>query len=330
VSVIDGSFLTGVSAYSATDAWAVGDYTNPTTGAIDTLVLRWNGTKWSTVASPNPGGTTSVSDDSLLTGVSAISATDAWAVGWYNNPTTGAEETLVLHWNGTKWNKVASPNPGGTTSASDYSTLSGVSADSATDAWAVGHYFNPTTHFPGVTLVLHWNGTKWSKVASPNPGGTTSDYSFLYSVDADSATDAWAVGEYSNPGFESLALHWNGTKWSIVSSPNPGGTTSSNDDSTLSGVSANSATDAWSVGYYVDPTTAATESLTLHWNGTKWSKVASPNPGGTTSSSDNNYLSGVSADSATDAWAVGYYNSPTTGAEETLALHWNGTSWSTA
>ena len=41
-------------------------------------------------------------------------------------------------------------------------------------------------------------------------------------------------------------------------------------------------------------------------------------------------LNGVSADSATDAWAVGHYFNPTTGAEETLALHWNGTSWSRA
>jgi hypothetical protein len=50
--------------------------------------------------------------------------------------------------------------------------LYGVSADSATDAWAVGDYGNPTTR-AGETLVLHWNGTSWSKVASPNPGGTS-------------------------------------------------------------------------------------------------------------------------------------------------------------
>ena len=88
-----------------------------------------------------------------LNGVSANSATDAWAVGYYINPTTFANETLVLHWNGTEWSKVASPNPGGT-SAND--ALSGVSANSAIGAWAVGGYpFGPT-------IVLHWNGTSWS------------------------------------------------------------------------------------------------------------------------------------------------------------------------
>ena len=261
-----------------------------------------------------------------LSSVSANSATDAWAVGSHGNPTTQATETLALHWNGTKWSTVSSPNPGGTTSSSDFSSLNGVSADSATDAWAVGLYYNPTTR-AGETLALHWNGTKWSKVASPNPGGTTSssDFNFLGGVSANSATDAWAVGYFTNPttsATESLALHWNGTKWSTVSSPNPGGTTSSSDFSSLNGVSANSATDAWAVGYYINPTTFANETLVLHWNGTEWSKVASPNPGGT---SANDALSGVSANSAIGAWAVGGYPFG-----PTIVLHWNGTSWSTA
>jgi hypothetical protein len=323
--------LSGVSADSATDAWAVGAYFNPTTFASETLALHWNGTKWSKVASPNPGGTTSSSDVSSLNGVSANSATDAWAVGAYTNPTTGASETLALHWNGTKWSTVSSPNPGGTTSSSDFTSLSGVSANSATDAWAVGYYGSNGLTQGSKTLVLHWNGTSWSKVASPNPGGTTSSgASTLAGVSADSATDAWAVGSYSNPitgASETLALHWNGSKWSTVLSPNPGGTTSSSDVSILSGVSADSATDAWAIGWYANPTTGATETLALHWNGTSWSKVASPNPGGT-SSFDISYLNGVSADSATDAWAVGYYFNPTTFASETLALHWNGTKWS--
>jgi hypothetical protein len=322
-------FLTGVSADSATDAWAVGGYSDPTTGSIETLALHWNGTKWSKVASPNPGGTSSGA--SLLNGVSADSATDAWAVGYYVNPTTRALETLALHWNGTKWSTVSSPNPGGTSMNVDNSILNGVSADSATDAWAVGYYNNPTTG-AFETLALHWNGTKWSKVASPNPGGmtSTSDNSELTSVSANSATDAWAVGDYVvNPttgASDTLALHWNGTKWIKVASPNPGGTNS--DASSLTSVSA-SATDAWAVGSYFNPTTFAIDTLALHWNGTKWSTVSTPNPGGT-GAFGTSFLSGVSANSATDAWAVGYYPNPTTGAEDTLALHWNGTSWSTA
>jgi hypothetical protein len=45
-------------------------------------------------------------------------------------------------------------------------------------------------------------------------------------------------------------------------------------------------------------------------------------------SSVYNALTSVSADSASDAWAVGSYVSNTTGVRDTLILHWNGTAWS--
>jgi hypothetical protein len=37
--------------------------------------------------------------------------------------------------------------------------LNGVSADSATDAWAVGYYISKGVRY---ALILHWNGTVWS------------------------------------------------------------------------------------------------------------------------------------------------------------------------
>jgi hypothetical protein len=231
--------------------------------------------------------------------------------------------TAILALGGLGTRSVAASGRGPAFGSGRSGVLQGVSADSATDAWAVGYYYNPTTGAIQ-TLALRWTGTTWSKVASPNPGGTTSssDFSSLSDVSANSATDAWAVGDYTNPttgAGETLVLHWNGTNWSKVASPDPGGTTSSSDFNFLAGVSANSATNAWALGYYTNPTTGATETLALHWNGTTWSKVASLS---------NAVLNGVSADSATDAWAVGYYYNATTGAQETLALHWNGTSWS--
>jgi hypothetical protein len=42
-------------------------------------------------------------------------------------------------------------------------------------------------------------------------------------VAARGAKDIWAVGVVSgSPGPKTLTEHWNGTKWSIVASPNPG------------------------------------------------------------------------------------------------------------
>jgi hypothetical protein len=322
------SFLGGVSTDSATDAWAVGNYTNPTTQATETLVLHWNGTQWTKVASPSPGGLAN-GNSSILNSVSAYSATDVWAAGYFYNPAKGATQPLILHWNGTRWSKVASPSPGGTANG-DSSELFGISADSATDAWSVGEYGVPTTGATD-TLILHWNGIHWSKVASPDPGGAGAGaYSVLSGVSGTSATNLWAVGTYKDPATQAwndtLVLHWDGTHWITVSSPNPGGAVNGS-FSKLSGVGADSPTDAWAVGSYSNTTTGAIETLVLRWNGTVWSVVGSPNPGDAGGTGDSEVY-GVSAHSASDAWAVGYYSDPATGSFVTLVLHWNGSNWS--
>jgi hypothetical protein len=151
---VNANDLLGVSADSRSDAWAVGTY--GTTAARHTLILHWNGTTWARVPSPNPG--TGLNGGSVLTGVSADSVSDAWAVGYYFNNTTGVAETLILHWNGTTWARVPSPSPGPDGGGGNF--LLGVSADSGSDAWAVGDY--DTTTGAAARLILHWNGTAWS------------------------------------------------------------------------------------------------------------------------------------------------------------------------
>lgn len=95
-----------------------------------------------------------------LSGISARATSDAWAAGYYINPTTQAHVTLVMHWNGASWTKVASPNPAGSSASADVNFLGGVYAGSATDTWAVGAYGN---EIAGDTLVIRWNGTSWTK-----------------------------------------------------------------------------------------------------------------------------------------------------------------------
>jgi hypothetical protein len=95
-----------------------------------------------------------------------------------------------------------------------------VSAQSSSDAWAVGQYFTSSPGGKWATLILHWNGTAWSKVKSPSPSLQSS---VLFSVSADAPVDAWAVGNYCSSQCanqsetdHTLTLHWNGTGWSRV------------------------------------------------------------------------------------------------------------------
>ncbi len=97
--------------------------------------------------------------------------------------------------------------------------LAGVAAVSSKDIWAVGgHYDSSSGQI--LSLIENWNGTSWSVVPSPNVGSGEND---LYSVEATSATNVRAVGgRYYNSKqpFLTLTERWNGTKWSVVKSPN--------------------------------------------------------------------------------------------------------------
>jgi len=297
--------LQSVDAVSTTDAWAVGSYVDDATGVERTLVLHWDGTSWSQVPSPSRGPQVSV-----LWSVSADSATDAWAIG---NEGNGRHSFgFALHWDGTRWSRVATPQP------SDAVTLRGVTAISPTDAWAVGGFQNNET-FAFESLVLHWNGTAWSEVEHPNPGSMDT---YLWGASATSSEDVWAVGDYytaARGNDHTLVLHWNGKRWSKVRSPNPSPTLSS-----LLAVDAESPSDVWAVGSagYVHDHAESVRTITLHWDGTSWSQIPAPDP-----SPVDNELFGVSATSSDDAWTVGYEQSGR-GIDITLAMHWDGASWS--
>jgi hypothetical protein len=194
--------------------------------------------------------------------VSAISPTDVWAAGAYQN-SSGAEEPLILRWNGKAWKPVKSPTLSGATEFD----LHGVSTLSATNAWAVGYYNNSS----GVTesLVLHCNATTCTQVTSPAPSGAQS--TSLYGVSVLSATSVWAAGQYENSSgvMESLILHCNDATCTQVNGPALDGTQN------LSGVSAGSATNAWVVGWYEN--NAAQETLTLRCSSKTCKQVKSPN-----------------------------------------------------
>jgi hypothetical protein len=219
--------LYGVAAVSANDVWAVG--TSQDFGAGKTLIVHWNGSTWSTVTAPSPG------QFGWLRSVSAVSANNVWAVGTHS--VNGSQVTLILHWNGSTWSVVSSPNDG-----PFVQELFRVRAISANDVWAVGYHlavFGVDQVYQ--TTILHYNGSAWSVVPSPD---VNQESNYLFSVDGTSGTDAWAVG-FFDTGFElrTMTQHWDGTAWTIVSSPNASDVIDEPSD-----VAAVSPTDTWLVG----------------------------------------------------------------------------------
>lgn len=133
--------------------------------------------------------------------------------------------------------------------------LQGVVQISPDNAWAAGYVLNGTAYR---TLILHWNGTAWKRVQSPNTG---------VDVDIDSM-HAWAVGSYAvGSSLKGFILRRDGTKWKRVQLPSFAlGTV-------IDGVKAISPRNVWAVG------DESTKNLVLHWNGRSWKKVQVQNSG---------------------------------------------------
>jgi hypothetical protein len=239
----------------------------------------------------------------------AVDGKDIWAVGTYVNPKSKVVQhrTLAEIWAGKKWTVSPTPDP----AQSD--VLYGVTAISPDDVWAVGYTANRRqldTH----SLIEHFDGAKWTAIASPGTG-------LLDSAASTSATDVWAVGiSGSNPDGKGKALieHWNGNAWEKIPAPDPGAWADG-----LASVTALSADDAWAVGLQ-EPTENTERTLVEHWDGTSWEVIPTPNAGIASG------LSSVGFAGSTDAWAVGWYEQPSPEGtlDLTLTEHWNGTKWS--
>ena len=95
------------------------------------------------------------------------------------------------------------------------------------------------------TLIESWNGSVWSIVPSPNTSPT--EVNVLLGVSCSSASACTAMGFYnpSNGFDQTLIESWNGSAWSIVTSPN----TSPTQNNYLSGVSCSSPAACTAVGY---------------------------------------------------------------------------------
>jgi len=266
------NYLVSTSAVNANDIWSVGNSTNP--GPTDqTLAEHWDGTSWSIVATPNPGGATFSND---LNGVIAISTNDVWAVGAY--ATSAGANAFAMHWNGSGWNwSLLQPvvnNP--------FSILFAVTATSTSDVWAVGTYYS-AGYLP---LVYHWDGASWTPSFPTNPSPVDNE---LFAVSAFSSTDVWAVGE-NTPTFnvpqQSLAYHLSSGTWSLVTTPNVGGANAVNEIFAVNALEANHAV-AVGFGNFVSGVSARqSEAWDLNTLGTSMSAPV----GGNLGSGDNALL----------------------------------------
>jgi hypothetical protein len=180
------------------------------------------------------------------------------------------------------------------------------------DVWVVGSQGSDS-------LSLHWNGTTWTEVATPNLNDGEAPGNLLTGVTSAGADDVWASGYesvYQQNLRDPFVLHWTGKAWSLVKVPDPG-----TEGSQLQAVTALSATDIWASGLTLQ-TDGAELSLTEHFDGTSWSAQPSLDPSQLAETPENSFF-GIASLQPHTLFAVGAHSSPNRCCSFTLAEHAN-------
>jgi hypothetical protein len=252
--------LGAVSCGASSACMAVGYYDTTATDELP-LVEWWSGKSWRRITAPRPPAGSSLG----LAAVSCTTASWCFAAGGYQSVANG-NEPYASAWNGTSWIGSELPRPKGATS----SIVDSLACASHTQCMAVGYSIASGAQ---PLLAERWNGSRWAVVAAPEPDGEM--YSTLSSVSCAAGDLCVAVGSYGTPevGAKTLGESWNGKAWSILDTPNPGGSK----DSQLEGVSCASAAGCMAGGSQLH---GSSLSLAESWNGKAWSILDTPNSAG--------------------------------------------------
>ena len=146
---------------------------------------HYNGHAWAKVRLP------AAPDD-----VSAVAANDIWALAG----------STALHWNGRTWAAIEVPVAG----KKPAETFSDLAATGPKSAWLLRTI---GANRPGTdAAVLHWNGTRWQRVA-----GTPAD--IVDSMVPDGSGGLWAAALDITPGGFNFLYHLTGGHWTEVNPP---------------------------------------------------------------------------------------------------------------
>ena len=318
LTIESGAGLNAITAISPSNIWAVGSWGNRNTNIEGPLVMHFNGTKWTQVATPMPASSLR---NAGLQAIAVASPSSIWAAGLYplEGPFAG-ETPYVLHFNGKAWTRVHTPAIAGVRlwSAADVgsnawfggdrgqnpimlhlagsswsvmrnplpeSTILGMAATSATSVWTVSTGANGGA-------ITHWTGATWhiKTLASLHPSAFAMGKS----------GPEWLVGSTGPTNSTPFAAHWTGKSWQVAPQPSLG------TSAMLDGICVAPDGSAWAVG-----DDGNFQLAILHWTGKAWVRMAVPAFTGA--------VTGCAALSATSVWAVTNASAH--------PLHWNGKVW---
>jgi hypothetical protein len=300
--------LLGVSCSAPDACVAAGTDESDLASGGRALLVSWDGGRWTDAHNPSPADAA----NSNLYDVSCPTAGFCMAVGAYDSSDEPQGSPLAELWNGSAWSIVPVPRPAGADlNDLDRISCAGPAACVATGFALIGGHNN--------AIAAIWNGTSWQLTALPRPAGTTG--SSLDGVSCASASACTAVGDYQvheSSKSKTLAMRWDGSRWTIQRTPNP---SSGPNGRAVNGVSCPSPTACVAVGSANNASNTGSVPLAMRWDGMAWSLTPARNPAHVT------VLFGVSCTSAASCIAVGDGFSAR-GRGTTVSERWNGKAWS--
>ncbi|MDQ5823828.1 MAG: hypothetical protein M3441_06385 [Chloroflexota bacterium] len=188
--------------------------------------------------------------------MAATAEGQVWAAGWIRGR-NNVNKPVLLRWEGADWSQVQVPALEGEV------RLYALKAFASNDIWVLGVKYEPmppeATPRQSHALLLHWNGTAWTKAPDLMllEEGSSPE---LKELDGTGPDDLWAVGYYSIPAQPPrgatlaqriLITHWDGSAWQQVPTRDVPGLEfdpRNPTDSYLTDVSASSRDNVWITG----------------------------------------------------------------------------------
>jgi hypothetical protein len=257
--------------------------------------------------------------DTVLSGIDAVTANDAWAAGLAVTPDESKLTSVVEHWAGKSWQRVRLPARVAKAAAKLGFTLSVVAASSSSNVWVVAA--EPASS-SGPVSYLHFNGKAWVTGGIP---GTKTDASQLVQVTAAAAvssSDVWVFGgKYKISGTQETlvpyAAEFDGRSWSTKSVPGSG---------EITAASAVSADNIWAVtgkSSALSVSVGTSTPTVLRWTGTRW-QAAAPQPAHLPAGAD---LTAITAERGGDVWIAGAAAASGGGTKAEFVDELTGSSW---
>jgi hypothetical protein len=150
--------------------------------------------------------------------VDAVSAGDAWAIGFSATTKLNTIRSTIEHWNGSKWRQVTPSAAVGAAWAKNQPLLPVIAASSASQVWA----FSSLGTEDAQAHYLRLDGSHWS--TGKMPGGK-SNLVEITAAKVFSASNAWAYGfktSLTSGVAHPYAAHFNGKSWASVTVPGKG------------------------------------------------------------------------------------------------------------